>query len=76
MSIVPTNVPYNSLILRRNISVLLRTYPFLNSQIVGNSVLGRPLPVIKLGKRFKKSILFRFFPCKRMDYKCFINEIY
>lgn len=54
MSIVSTNVPYNSNILRQNLSLLLRTYPFLNVQTVGNSVLSQPIYVIKLGRGPKK----------------------
>ncbi len=54
MSIVSTNVPYHSDLLRQNLSLLLRTYPFLNVQTVGNSVLGKPIYVIKLGRGPKK----------------------
>lgn len=54
MSIVSTNVSYNSSTLRKNLSLLLRTYPFLNVQTVGNSVLGKPIYVIKLGRGPKK----------------------
>ena len=50
MNIVPTNVLYNSSILRENLTLLNHTYPFLNIQVVGNSVLGKPIYVIKLGK--------------------------
>ena len=50
MNIVSTNVPYNSDILRKDLSLLMRKYPFLNVQIVGNSVLGKPIYVIKLGR--------------------------
>ncbi len=50
MNIVPTNVLYNSYILKQNITSLNYTYPFLNVQIVGNSVLGKPIYVIKLGR--------------------------
>lgn len=49
MSIVSTNIPYHSNILRQNLSSLLRTYPFLNVQTVGNSVLGKPIYAIRLG---------------------------
>jgi hypothetical protein len=42
-NIVPTNMPYNSFILKMNISTLVRNYPFLNVQVVGNSVLGKDL---------------------------------
>ncbi len=48
-NIVPTNIPYNFSILRQNLVSLIRTYPFLNVQIVGNSVLGKPIYVVKLG---------------------------
>ncbi len=49
MNIVPTNVLYNSYLLRQNLILLNLTYPFLNIQVVGNSVLGKPIYVIKLG---------------------------
>ena len=54
MSIVSTNIPYNSTILRQDLNLLLRTYPFLNVQNIGNSVLGNPLYIIKLGRGSKK----------------------
>jgi len=54
MSIVSTNIPYSSDILRQNLSLLLRTYPFLNLQTAGNSVLGKPIYVLKLGRGPKK----------------------
>ena len=38
-NIVPTNVNYNSSILRQNLYNLNQSFPFLNIQIVGNSVL-------------------------------------
>ena len=49
MNIVPTNVLYNSYLLRQNLILLNHTYPFLNIQVVGNSVLGKPIYVVKLG---------------------------
>ena len=54
MNIVPTNIPYNSHILRQNLAMLIRTYPFLNVQVVGNSVLGKPIYVLKLGRGAKQ----------------------
>ena len=54
MSIISTNVLYNSSILRQNLSLLLRTYPFVNAQTVGNSALGKPIYVIKLGRGSRK----------------------
>lgn len=54
MSIVNTNSYYSSDILTSNIYKLLQTYPFLNVQVVGNSVLGKPIYVIKLGRGTKQ----------------------
>lgn len=54
MSIVPTNVSYNYSLMSQNLTILNRTYPFLNIQTVGNSVLGKNIYVVKLGKGTKK----------------------
>lgn len=53
MRIVPTNLYYNSNILRRNLTLLLRQYPFINVQTVGTSVLNKNIYVIKLGNGTK-----------------------
>ncbi len=53
-NIVPTNTIYNSSILRENLVSLIRKYPFLNVQIVGSSVLGKPIYVVKLGNGANK----------------------
>ena len=57
MSIVSTNSFYSSNILRQNLSLLVRKYPFLNIQTIGNSVLGKPIYAIKLG-RGSKSVFY------------------
>lgn len=54
MNIVPTDEKYNSYILRQNIVLLNSTFPFLNIQTVGKSVLGENIYVIKLGRGRKK----------------------
>lgn len=54
MNIVPTNINYNSLIISNTLIKLNRTYPFLNIQSVGKSVLGQNIYVIKLGIGRKK----------------------
>ena len=54
MSIVPINVPYSSSLLRLNLRTLLQTYPFLNIQTIGLSVLGKPIYVVRLGRGPKK----------------------
>lgn len=54
MSIVLTDVPYSSYILQQNITSLLQSYPFLNVQTVGFSVLKNPIYAIRLGHGSKK----------------------
>ena len=54
MSIVPTNVNYGYSLMQQNLITLNRTYAFLNIQTVGNSVLGKKIYVVKLGRGSKK----------------------
>lgn len=54
MSIVPTNVNYNSFLMLENLIMLNRTYAFLNIQSVGKSVLGKNIYAVKLGRGPKK----------------------
>lgn len=54
MSIVSTNQNYGYNLLRRNLLELNRKYLFLNTQVVGNSVLGKNIYVVKLGRGSKK----------------------
>ena len=54
MSIVLTNVNYNSSLMLQNLIILNRTYPFLNIQPIGNSVLGKKIYAVKLGNGPKK----------------------
>ena len=53
MNIISTNKLYDSAILRKDISLLKKKYPFLNIQIIGFSTLGIPIYVLKLGKGSK-----------------------
>lgn len=48
-SIVPTDRSYNSSILNLNINTLKNTYPFLQVGSIGQSVLGKNIPYIKIG---------------------------
>lgn len=48
-SVVPTNVSYSSNIMKMNITALNRIYPFLQTGIVGSSVLNNSIPYIKIG---------------------------
>ena len=58
MSIIPTNVNYNYSLLKQNLRTLENTYPFINIQSVGKSVLGKNLYVVRLRNWFKRSFLF------------------
>lgn len=49
MNIIKTKTHYNSDILTQNIYDLLRQFPFLDAQIIGNSVLNKPIYCIKIG---------------------------
>ena len=49
LNIVNTNTKYNSSLLMQNLVTLVRLYPFLNLQVIGKSVLGKNLYVIRLG---------------------------
>ncbi len=50
MSIVSTSSLYTTSILYNDIKQLLTTYPFLQSDIIGYSVLGNSIPYIRIGK--------------------------
>ena len=52
--IVPTNIAYSSCILQSNIEQLKKKYKFLNFGNIGYSVLGKPIPYIRLGNGRKE----------------------
>src|SRR5574344_2081887 len=54
MNIVQTDKNYDYFTMRQNLIALNYAFPFLNIQIIGNSVLGKNLYVVKLGKGPKK----------------------
>ena len=47
--IVPTNISYSSEILQINLNSLKKLYPFLEINSLGRSIMGKNLPVIKIG---------------------------
>lgn len=53
-NIVSINENYTSNLLGQNLISLINSFPFLNMQIVGNSILGKPIYVIKLGNGKKR----------------------
>lgn len=50
MAIVQTNINYTYEIMRSDLYQLNYTYPFLQTQSIGYSVLGKTLPVVRLGR--------------------------
>lgn len=53
-SVVNTDISYTYEIMERNIRALNIIYPFLEISNIGNSVLGKNLPVIRLGRGSKE----------------------
>ena len=49
-NIIPTNVNYSSSVLYSNISVLKDAYPFIQTGSIGQSVLGKDIPYVKIGE--------------------------
>lgn len=62
--IIPTNIKYSSSILHINLNSLKRLYPFIEITSIGRSVLGKNLPVIKLGTGSKKVFYSASFHAK------------
>ena len=57
-NIVPTNVPYTYRLLMENIRDLKNKYSFLQVGSIGNSVLGKNIPYIKIGNGSKETMYF------------------
>ena len=57
-NIVPTNVPYTYKLLMKNIRDLKNKYSFLQVGSIGNSVLGKNIPYIKIGNGSKETMYF------------------
>ena len=53
-SIVPTNISYTSDFLEMNLSAMKTVYPFLEMSLIGTSVLGKNIPVVKFGNGSKE----------------------
>jgi g-D-glutamyl-meso-diaminopimelate peptidase len=49
-TIVPTNVPWSSGLLEITLQSLQARYPFLHISSIGNSVLGRPIYLVRIGR--------------------------
>ena len=58
MNIVPTNVNYTYSLLRENTHDLSEAFPFLNVQIIGNSVMRKNIYAFKLGNGPNKVFYF------------------
>lgn len=50
MNIVLTDTFYTYSLMYTDLKILLRKYPFLNMQTIGNSVMGKDIKVVRLRK--------------------------
>lgn len=53
-NIIQADISYSYSILNMNINALKRVYPFIEVTSIGNSVLGNPIPCIKIGRGQKE----------------------
>ncbi len=51
---VYTKLPFGSEILKKQIKILKKVYPFIQVDTIGHSVLGNPIQEIRIGKGLKK----------------------
>ncbi len=49
-SFIPTNISYNYDILKMNIASLSKLYPFIEVGSIGNSVMGKNIPYMRIGE--------------------------
>ena len=74
--IVPTNISYSSSILELNINSLKSIYPFLEVSYPGKSVLGKNIPVIKIGNGKKQVFYSASIHRQWMDNFYFTYEVF
>ena len=52
--VVPTDLSYTYDIMQMNLAAFSRIYPFIEFGSIGNTVLGRPIPYLKIGTGTKE----------------------
>ncbi len=54
MNIVDTGIPYGYVELQEDLGLLLQAYPFIHVEYIGQSVMGRKIPAIRIGSGSKE----------------------
>lgn len=75
-TIVPTNISYTSDFMEMNLTALKTVYPFLEMSIIGTSVLGKNIPVVKFGTGPKEIFYCASTHRKWVDHDSASNEIF
>lgn len=62
--VVPTDLSYTYDLMQMNLAAFYKIYPFIELGFIGNSVLGKSIPYLRIGTGKKEIIYTRFNTCK------------